>query len=83
MVDNKKVLWVKNNINKLDEYIKNEKNKNSLMSCFFKMNAKTELENMPTRTGYVYGYFKVKEYLDKNNLKIKDIIGINWGKILK
>jgi uncharacterized protein YjaZ len=38
---------------------------------------------MPTRTGYVYGYYKVKEYLEKNNLKIKDIIGINWEEILK
>ena len=53
------------------------------MPCFFKIGAKTELENMPTRTGYVYGYYKVKEYLEKNNLKIKDIIGINWEEILK
>ncbi len=83
LVKNEIVLWVKNNIDKLDEYIKNEKYKNDLMPCFFKMGAKTELENMPTRTGYVYGYYKVKEYLEKNNLKIKDIIGINWEEILK
>ncbi len=44
---------------------------------------KTELDNIPTRTRYVYGYFKGKKYLDKNNLKIKDIIGIDWRKILK
>lgn len=83
IVDKETVLWVKNNIGNIDEYIKNEKHNNNLMSCFFKMNAKTELDNMPARTGYVYGYLKVKEYLDNNNLKVKDIIGINYKEILK
>ena len=38
--------------------------------------------NMPVRTGYVYGYIKVKEYMRKNNLKIKDIIKSDWRVVL-
>ena len=33
-------------------------------------------------TGYVYGYLRVKEYLEKNGLKIKDIIKKEWKDIL-
>lgn len=46
------------------------------------MFAKTKLPDMPVRTGYVYGYLKVKDYMEKNNLKIKDIVKIEWKEIL-
>ncbi len=40
--------------------------KNNMMYDFFYMFAKTKIPNMPVRTGYVYGYLKVKEYMRKN-----------------
>ena len=49
---------------------------------FFYMFAKTKIPNMPVRTGYVYGYLKVKEYMRKNNLKIKDIVKLDWREVL-
>ena len=36
---------------------------------YFYMFADTIKTGLPTRTGYVYGYLKVKEYLKNNNLK--------------
>ena len=72
------VNWCKSNINFLGTNIKEHLNDNSKMYDFFYMFAKI---NFPVRTGYVYGYLKVKEYLEKNKLKIKDIINIEWQKI--
>ena len=46
------------------------------------MFTKTKIPNMPVRAGYVYGYLKVKEYMRKNNLKIRDIVKEDWRKIL-
>lgn len=46
------------------------------------MYAKTKIPNMPVRTGYIYGYLKVKEYMKRNNLQVKDIIIIDWRKII-
>ena len=54
----------------------------SMIYDFFYMFAKTSILNMPVRTGYVYGYLKVKAYMKKNNLKIKDIVKIDWREIL-
>ena len=58
------------------------KDKNNMMYDFFYMFAKTKIPNMPVRTGYVYGYLKVKEYMRKNNLKIKDIVKLDWREVL-
>ena len=52
---------------------------NELMSDFFYMYADISI---PVRTGYVYGYLKVKKYLEKNNLRIKDILNKDWRDIL-
>lgn len=38
---------------------------------------------MPVRTGYVYGYLKVKEYMEHNNVKIKDVVKMDWKDIFK
>ena len=53
-----------------------------MMYDFFYMFAKTKIPNMPVRTGYVYGYIKVKEYMRKNNFKIKDIVKSDWREVL-
>ena len=82
IVNENNVIWVKNNINKLEDHMVNKKNTPELMSDYFYMFADTNITGMPVRTGYVYGYLKVKEYLEANNLKVKDIIGINWQEII-
>lgn len=76
------VEWVSNNVTVIENIIRNNLNDNSLMSLLFYMFAKIDIKDMPVRCGYVYGYFKVKEYLERNNLYIKDIIGIDWKEIL-
>lgn len=74
--------WVKNNIGKVELYMKGKLFTNELMKDFFYMFADTEKTGMPVRVGYVYGYLKVRDYLEKYNLKIKDIINIDWEDIL-
>ena len=83
IVNKDTVEWVKNNIDKVEEHMKDKIDSNELMYDYFYMFADTTKTGLPTRTGYVYGYLKVKEYLENNNLKIKDIITKNWKEILK
>ena len=82
IVPNTTVEWVENNIETIDKFVEPELDKNNMMYDFFYMFAKTKIPNMPVRTGYVYGYIKVKEYMRKNNLKIKDIIKSDWRVVL-
>ena len=82
IVKNDTVEWVKNNIDKVEEHMRGKIDTNELMSDYFYMFADTEKTGLPARTGYVYGYLKVKEYLEKNNLRIKDIIDKDWQDIL-
>ena len=82
IVPNTTVEWVENNIETIDKVVEPELDKNNMMYDFFYMFAKTKIPNMPVRTGYVYGYIKVKEYMRKNNLKIKDIIKSDWRVVL-
>ena len=74
--------WVKNNIKKVELYMHGKLDSNELMSDYFYMFADTYKTGMPVRIGYVYGYLKVKDYLNKHHLRIKDIIGLNWEDIL-
>lgn len=53
-----------------------------MMYDFFYMFAITK-NKMPVRTGYVYGYLKVKEYIKNNNVHIKDIVKMDWKNILE
>lgn len=82
IVNRDTVEWVKNNIDKVESHMKGKTNSNELMSDYFYMYADTDKTGLPARTGYVYGYLKVKEYLEKNNLRIKDIIDKRWEDIL-
>ena len=74
--------WVENNLEVIDKVVEPELNKNNMMYDFFYMFAKTKIPNMPERTGYVYEYIKVKEYMRKNNFKIKDIVKSDWREVL-
>lgn len=82
IVPNTTVEWVENNIETIDKFVEPELDKNNMMYDFFYMFAKTKIPNMPVRTGYVYGYIKVKEYMRKNNFKIKDIVKSDWRVVL-
>ena len=82
IVPNTTVEWVENNIETIDKFVEPELDKNNMMYDFFYMFAKTKIPNMPVRTGYVYGYIKVKEYMRKNNFKIKDIVKSDWREVL-
>ena len=83
IVNRDTVEWVKNNIDKVEAHMNGKLDTNELMSDYFYMFADPEKTGLPARTGYVYGYLKVKEYLEKHNLKIKDIIDKNWEDIFK
>ena len=82
IVNGDTVNWVKSNIDKVESHMIGKVDTNELMSDYFYMFADTKKTGLPVRTGYVYGYLKVKEYLEKNNLKIKDIIDKEWKEIL-
>lgn len=82
LVNDSVVTWVKNNIDKVEEKMMGHLETNELMSDFFYMFVDTRKTKMPARVGYVYGYLKVKDYLEKNNLSIRDIINIDWKEIL-
>lgn len=71
--------YVLNNIDMLDNMIKDNLDSNKDMYKYFYMYAKVDI---PVRCGYVYGYIKVMEYLKNNNLNINDIITIDWKDVL-
>lgn len=82
IVDENIVNWVKNNMDKVENHMIGKVLTNELMSDYFYMFADTTKTGIPARTGYVYGYLKVKEYLENNNLKVKDIISLDWKELL-
>ena len=82
IVNKDTVEWVKNNLDKVKSHMVGKQDTNELMSDYFYMFADTFKTGLPVRTGYVYGYLIVKEYLEKYNLKIKDIIDKDWKDIL-
>lgn len=82
IVNESTVEWVKSNTYIIEQNMKKQVDTDSLMSNYFYMFADTHITGMPVRTGYVYGYLKVREYLEKNKLKIKDILDIDWKKII-
>ncbi len=83
IVPNTTIEWVKNNVCVIENIINENLSNNKFMYLLFYMYAKIDIKDMPVRCGYVYGYLKVQEYLKNKNLKIKDILGMNWKEILK
>lgn len=82
IVDEKTVEWVKNNLVKIEEHIGDNIDTNKLMYDFFYMYSDFEKTKIMPRSGYVYGYLKIKKYLEDNNKTIKDIITMNWKKLI-
>ena len=81
---NKEVFeWVKKNTNKVIDHMMGKLNSNELMYDYFYMYADTNKNGLPARCGYVFGYLIIKEYLEKNNLKIKDILSMKWEDLIK
>lgn len=50
-----------------------------LMEPLFYMFARIDF---PVRTGYVFGYLAVRRYLQDQGLRTKDILGIDWRRVL-
>lgn len=81
IVPDSTVKWCEENIILIDELSKESLNDKSKMEIFFYMYANIAIINMPVRTGYVYGYFKVLNYISSRELKVKEILAINWREI--
>lgn len=74
------VSWVVTHTDFIKNYIKDSLYDNTLMQDLFYMYADI---SFPVRSGYVYGYFVVRKYLEENGVCVKDILGIDWKEILK
>ena len=59
--------------------VKDNLSNSSLMKDLFYMFAEIDY---PVRSGYVYGYLAVKQYLEKNNLSVRDILSADWQIIM-
>lgn len=81
IVDRDVYEWVVDNTDKLESCLVGKLDTCELMSALFSINGILAL-NIPSRCGYVYGYLKVRDYLMKNNLLVKDILGIYWKDII-
>ena len=51
-----------------------------LMEPLFYMFARIDF---PVRTDYVLGYLAVRQYLQDHGLRTKDILGIDWRRVLR
>ena len=80
LVDDETVTWVRQNLDEVERRVRGGLFGRDLMSDLFYMYAEVDY---PVRSGYVYGFYAVKQYLEENNLHVKDIIGIDWKTILK
>ena len=74
-------IWVKDNMDKIEKHFIEKIGTNELMRDYFYMFADMKETGLYPRTGYVYGYLIIKDYLEKNNLKIKDIITKPWEEL--
>ncbi|MDO4808102.1 MAG: DUF2268 domain-containing putative Zn-dependent protease [Coriobacteriales bacterium] len=79
IVDEDTVAWVDEHRAALDAYIRGGLESTELMEPLFYMFANVDF---PVRTGYVYGYRAVRDYLKRHRLRTKDILGIDWRRVL-
>lgn len=63
----------------LERYIGGHLADRALMEPLFYMLADIAF---PVRTGYVYGFYAVQEYLHAKGVKAKDMLTEDWQKIL-
>ena len=74
------VSWVEANYKALEARINSSLDTAEQMESLFYMFARIDF---PVRTGYVFGYLAVRRYLEDLGLQTKDIIGIDWRRVLR
>ena len=79
LVNTSCILWVQNHMEEMKTLVKDNLSNSSLMKDLFYMFAEFDY---PVRSGYVYGYLAVKQYLEKNNLSVRDILSADWQIIM-
>lgn len=79
IVDEATVLWVEAHYDELEALVRTNLETTELMESLFYMFARIDF---PVRTGYVFGYLAVRRYLQDQGLETKDILGIDWRRVL-
>lgn len=79
IVNAETVQWVHEHRALMDELVEGALDDTSLMEGLFWMYAPIDY---PVRTGYVYGYDRVRQYLETRGLHVRDILGIDWQDVL-
>ncbi len=79
IVNDATVLWVEAHYDELEALVRTNLETTELMESLFYMFARMDF---PVRTGYVFGYLAVRRYLQDQGLETKDILGIDWRRVL-
>ena len=80
IVEDAAAAWVLAHREDLRDMTKGHLEDASWIQNLFSMSAEIDF---PVRTGYVYGYYAVRDYLLRKRLRVKDILGADWKEILK
>lgn len=80
IVDEATVSWVEAHYAELEALVRTSLETTELMETLFYMFARIDF---PVRTGYVFGYLAVRRYLQEQGLRTKDILGIDWRRVLR
>lgn len=76
------VQWVVDNWNLLDD-IHDDLNSSRWMAAFFSRNPSEQMvDGMPPRTGYVFGYLKVRQFLSVIQKDASQMAGIQWNAVM-
>lgn len=79
IVDEATVAWVETHYDELEAHVRATLETTELMESLFYMFARIDF---PVRTGYVFGYLAVRRYLQNQGLQTKDILGVDWRRVL-
>ncbi len=79
IVDEETVSWVEAHYDTLEALVRTNLQTTELMETLFYMFAHIDF---PVRTGYVFGYLAIRRYLQERGLRTKDILDINWRRVL-
>ena len=83
-VPEKTVKWVSDNWSQVDQIISERLFHNDITSNFFTRNRTSGLiPGEPPRIGYVYGYMKIKNYLNIIQASPIDSVDLDWKTILR
>lgn len=76
------VEWVHDNWDLLN-YLYSDLNESRFMSALFSRTPNDRIiDGMPPRTGYVYGYLKVREFLERSHKSASDMSGVQWKTVI-